>query len=108
MLCEICHRPTAPTHANPDDMLCICHFGNDPIRAAAWYATQRNNWLQHHREHGQLALPLESPMDLFNKSWATYRDGQRTMCHAIVTFLEQMGHTGIAKRVAEKFGPESG
>jgi hypothetical protein len=47
--------------------------------------------------------PENSPATQFNIGWASYRDGQRTMLHSVVTYLNQIGHPGLAKRVNDQF-----
>ena len=52
----------------------------------------------------QLELPVGSKtIAEFNMNWAKYRDGQRSMLQAIVSYLENTGHPGVAKRVKDKF-----
>jgi hypothetical protein len=82
---------------------CICTFtGNGLIQAAAWHAAQRDIILQRARDNAQMELPLETH-ETFKNMWATYRDGQRTMCEAISSYVEQTGHTGLALRIKNKF-----
>jgi len=43
----------------------------------------------------------------FSMNWAKYRDGQRSMLAGVVSYLETVGHPGLANRVKEKFGGEN-
>ena len=54
------------------------------------------------RDNAQMELPLETH-ETFKQVWATYRDGQRTMCEAIASYVEQTGHIGLAGRIRNKF-----
>jgi len=78
------------------------------LEAAAWHSVQRDFCLTISRDKKQLELPLEHrSADKFNMNWATYRDGQRVMFEAIVSYLEATGNPGLANRVKEKFGGRS-
>lgn len=58
----------------------------------------------------QLELPIDAKASAaaeFSMNWAKYRDGQRSMLAGIVSYLETVGHPGLANRVREKFSGEN-
>lgn len=103
MICGKCKRPVFDGSMDKNGLLCICQFGGDRIVAAAWHAVQKDLLLRDHREQVQLSLPFESPAEMFNRDWATYKNGQHSMLEAILTYLRNLGYNGLADRVKQKF-----
>ena len=103
MTCVKCGLPKFNGPAGYAAPQCLCNFtNNELIQAAAWHAAQRDIILHRARDNAQMELPLETH-ETFKQVWATYRDGQRTMCEAIASYVEQTGHTGLASRIRNKF-----
>ena len=103
MTCVKCGLPKFNGPAGYAAPQCLCNFtNNELIQAAAWHAAQRDIILHRARDNAQMELPLETH-ETFKQVWATYRDGQRTMCEAIASYVEQTGYNGLADRIRNKF-----
>ena len=50
----------------------------------------------------QLELPLETS-ETFKNAWSDYRNGQRTMLHSVLTFLNSSGYDTVAEKVRKHF-----
>ena len=101
--CDICGKQGTEHASDYAFGYCTCSMNQvELIRLAAWHAAQRDIILHRARDNAQMELPLETH-ETFKQVWATYRDGQRTMCEAIASYVEQTGHTGLASRIRNKF-----
>ena len=63
--------------------------------------------MQNQPEQLELQVGSKTAAAEFSMNWAKYRDGQRSTLAGIVSYLETVGHPGLANRVKEKFSGEN-
>ncbi len=103
MICKHCGKPSFAGPAGYAAPQCICSFTTkELITAAAWHVVQRDTLLRMSRQSQQLELPLETS-ETFKHAWSDYRNGQRTMLHSVLTFLNLSGYDTVAEKVRKHF-----